>query len=126
MLSLLHSNVTSQCLHPAPHLIPSRTHYNISLTGRVNTVQKDHFERESPRPHDFYCSVSCSVVLGSFATPCTVARQAPLSVGFPSKNTGMGCHLPLQGIIPTQGLNPGLPHCRWILYLLSHEGIPVA
>ena len=32
-------------------------------------------------------------------------------------NTGVGCHALLQGIFPTQGLNPGLPHCRWILYL---------
>ena len=30
----------------------------------------------------------------------------------------------LQGIFPTQGLNPGLPHCRWILYQLSHQGSP--
>ena len=29
-----------------------------------------------------------------------------------------------RGIFPTQGLNPGLPHCRWILYLLSHQGSP--
>ena len=28
------------------------------------------------------------------------------------------------GIFPTQGLNPGLPHCRWILYQLSHKGSP--
>ena len=34
----------------------------------------------------------------------------------PSMNTGMGCHALLQGIFPTQGLNPGLPHCRRILY----------
>ena len=30
----------------------------------------------------------------------------------------------LQGIFPTQGSNPGLPHCRWILYQLSHKGSP--
>ena len=30
----------------------------------------------------------------------------------------------LQGIFPTQGLNPGLPHCRQILYQLSHKGSP--
>ena len=30
----------------------------------------------------------------------------------------------LQGIFPTQGLNPGLPHCRWILYQLSQKGSP--
>ena len=35
---------------------------------------------------------------------------------FPGKNTGVGCHFLLQGIFPTQGLNPGLPHCRQTLY----------
>ena len=42
----------------------------------------------------------------------------------PGKNTGVGCHALLHGIFPTQGLNPGLPHCRWILYRLSHQGNP--
>ena len=40
----------------------------------------------------------------------------------PGKNTGVGCHALLQGIFPTQGSNPGLPHGRWILYYLSHQG----
>ena len=40
----------------------------------------------------------------------------------PGKNTGVGCHSPLQGIFPTQGSNPGLPHFRRILYHLSHQG----
>ena len=35
-----------------------------------------------------------------------------------------GCHFLLQGISPTQGLNPGLPHCRQTLYRLSHQGSP--
>ena len=34
---------------------------------------------------------------------------------FPGKNTGMDCHFLLQEIFPTQGWNPGLPHCRQIL-----------
>ena len=42
----------------------------------------------------------------------------------PGKNTGVSCHALLQGIFPTQGSNPGLPHCRWILYCLSHQGSP--
>ena len=33
----------------------------------------------------------------------------------PGKITGVGCHALLQGSFPTQGLNPGLTHCRWIL-----------
>ena len=43
---------------------------------------------------------------------------------FPGKNTGVGCHALPQGIFPTQGLNPGLLHCRQILYHLSHQGSP--
>ena len=42
----------------------------------------------------------------------------------PGKNIGVGCLALLQGIFPTQGLNPGLLHCRWILYHLSHQGSP--
>ena len=42
----------------------------------------------------------------------------------PSKHTGMGCHTLLQGIFPTQGSDPGLPHCKWILYYPSHQGSP--
>ena len=42
----------------------------------------------------------------------------------PGKNTGVSCHALLQGIFPTQGLNPGLLHCKWILYRLSHQGCP--
>ena len=42
----------------------------------------------------------------------------------PGKNTGMGSLSLLQGILPTQGLNPGLPHCRWVLYQLSNQGSP--
>ena len=36
----------------------------------------------------------------------------------------MGCHFLLQVIVPTQGLNLGLPHCRQMLYHLSHQGTP--
>ena len=42
----------------------------------------------------------------------------------PGKNTVVGCHVLFQGIFPIQGSNPGLPHCRWILYYLSHQGKP--
>ena len=42
----------------------------------------------------------------------------------PGKNTGVGCHAHLQGIFPTQGSNPGLLHCRLILYHLSHQRSP--
>ena len=43
----------------------------------------------------------------------------------PGKNTGVGCHLLLQGNFPTQGSNPGLLYYRQILYCLSHQGSPL-
>ena len=43
----------------------------------------------------------------------------------PGKSTGVGCHALLQGIFPNQVLNPGPPHCGWILYWLSHLLLPL-
>ena len=54
-----------------------------------------------------------------FATPWTVAYQAPPSMGFPGKGSGVGCHFLLQRIFLTQGSDPHLLcllHCRRILY----------
>ena len=42
----------------------------------------------------------------------------------PGQNTGVGSFSLLQRIFPTQGSNPGLPHCKRILYQLSHQGSP--
>ena len=42
----------------------------------------------------------------------------------PGQNTRVGSLSPLQGIFPTQGSNPGVPHCRQILYQLSHKESP--
>ena len=46
--------------------------------------------------------------------PCGFSRQAYWS----------DCHALLQGIFPTEGMNPGLPHGRQVLYHLSHQGSP--
>ena len=42
----------------------------------------------------------------------------------PGQIPGVGSLSLLQGIFPTQGSNPGLLHCRWVLYQLSHKGTP--
>ena len=55
------------------------------------------------------------------ATPWTVASGLLRPWEAPGKNTGVGCHFLLQGIFLTQGSNPGLLHCRQILYQLSYE-----
>ena len=57
------------------------------------------------------CACTCTHMLSHvwlFVTPWTVAHQAPLSMGFPSKNTGVGCHFLLQEIFPIQGSNQHL------------------
>ena len=58
-------------------------------------------------------------------TLCTCSLPGSSDYGDSSgKNIGLGCHAFLQGIFPTQGSNPGLPHCGQILYCLSHQGSP--
>ena len=52
-------------------------------------------------------------------------RHHGLSIEFSRPEYGVGSLSLLQGIFPTQGLNPGLPHCRWILSQLSYQGSPV-
>ena len=67
------------------------------------------------------------LVAKSYSTPAmpgTVAHQAPLSMGFSRQEYWSGFHFLLQGIFPTQESNPGLLHCRQILYRLSYEGSP--
>ena len=54
-----------------------------------------------------------------FVTPWTVAQSLLHPWNFPGKSTGVGCHFLLQRIFPTQGLNPGLLHCKHML--LSFE-----
>ena len=44
----------------------------------------------------------------------------------PGKDTGVGSHSLLQGILPTQGSSPGLLHCRQILYHWVNQGSPHA
>ena len=61
----------------------------------------------------------CSVVSNSFQP-----HRLYSPWNSPGQNTRVGSLSILQGIFPTQGLNPGLSHCRQILYQLSHKGSP--
>ena len=63
--------------------------------------------------------LSCSVVSNSLQTH---GLYSPWNS--PGQDTRVGSGSFLQGIIPTQGSNSGLPHCRWILYQMSHQGNP--
>ena len=66
----------------------------------------------------FFVARSCPIP----CNPMNWTPQGSSALGdSPGKNTGVGCHFLLQGILQTQGLNPGLPHCRRISYCLSHQ-----
>ena len=69
---------------------------------------------------DIYVCVLC-LVAQSCLTLCDPMGCSLPGSSSPGKNTRVGCHALLQGIFPTQILNPGLRHCRWILYHMSHQ-----
>ena len=75
-----------------------------------------------PYPVMCVCKSLSSVRL--FVTPWTVACQAPLSMDLSGKNSGMGYHALLQGMVLTQGLNPGLLRCGQISLLSKPPGTP--
>ena len=72
-------------------------------------------------------SVLC-LVAQSCPTLCDLMDCSPQGFSVhgdsPGRNTGVGCHALLQGIFPTQGSQPGLPHCRQIPYCLSQQESP--
>ena len=59
-----------------------------------------------------------------FATPWTVVPQSPLSMEFSRQAYWSGQPFPSPRDLPCQESNPGLLHCRRILYCLSHQGSP--
>ena len=75
-----------------------------------------------------YMDVLCCSVVSDSLQPNPIDCRPPGSSvhdDSPGKNTAAGCHALFQGIFPTQGSNPDLPHCRRILYHLSHQESPI-
>ena len=68
--------------------------------------------------------VSCSVIPDSLQPHGLWPTRLLCPWDSPGTNIGVGCHSLLQGIILTQRLNSGVPHCRQILYHLSHHRSP--
>ena len=83
---------------------------NAGDTGSIPGLGRFHMKSESE---------SCSVISNSLQP---YGLYSPWNS--PGQNTGVGSCSFLQEIFPTQGSNPGLPHCRQILYQLSHKGSP--
>ena len=68
------------------------------------------------------CALSCSVMFDSLQLHGLQPARLLCLWNSPGQNTGVGSHVLLQGIFPTQGSNLGLLHCRQILHHLNHQG----
>ena len=108
------------CNHPEPYACPR---------GKGRTLLKREGSWEGyrkQRTHDVLLAEWVSEVAQSCLTLCDPMDCEPTRFlcpwDFPGKSTGVGCHSLLQRISPTEGSNPGLPHCRQTLYSLSQRG----
>ena len=84
---------------------------DIHINGTLNIVK-------------MVCVCVCVYLVAQlYLTLCNGLQPARLLCpwNFPGKNTGVVSHSLLQGIFPTHGSNPGLLHCRQILYCPSHQ-----
>ena len=95
----------------------------ITLLKLMTHTQNKFFYLELLPSPSSYCLLQESVESHSlqlFETPWTIPWNSPGQI------TGVDSCSSLQGIFPTQGSNPGLLHCRQILYHLSYQGSPFA
>ena len=117
----LESIQRSVVLHSCGYLAPRHCSAQLGQRPQADPVSQE-FEceiyKDAQQQRWKGSSLSC---VWLFATPWTAPCQPLLSMEF-SKNTGVGCYSFHYGIFLTQGSNPGLPHCRQILYHLSHQG----
>ena len=99
-----------------------------STNSLLETSWNTHFLLNKKSPfhlHSVGCCMewseteSCSVIVLPFVTHEWWPSRLFCPWNSPGQNTGVGSLSLLQGVFPTQGLNPGLPHCRWILYYRS-------
>ena len=100
------------------YLVYSFKGYGFTSCATINTVNLRTFSSPlPPKKKNTMCAVLVhSVLSGSFRPHGLEPSRLFCPWDSPGKNTGVGCHFLLQGIFPTQGLNPGLPHCKLILY----------
>ena len=98
------------------------------MQTRAEEANKGTGVRQGPEPTDELW-LEEQVVRKASLDPlmsCLLPPKSPFSPPWLDAWHSQGSHLQeVQGIFLTQGLNPGLPHCRWILYPLRHQGSPL-
>ena len=110
--------------------------YNFFFPSLHNLLRLLHISRERSGFLEYFILLITSWdVLGEFWSNSDSESRSVVSDSLrphglysprnsPGQNTGVGGLPLLQGIFPTQGSNPGLPHCRRILHQLGHKGSP--
>ena len=116
---------------PVPHYIPEFVQVHVHCIGDASQSSilwhhpHLHCESWNVKKAEYQRILCMCLVVQSCPILCDpVDCSPPVHGDSPGKNTGVGCHALLQGIFPTQGSNPGHPHCRQIIYQLSHQGSP--
>ena len=100
---------------PAGRLIPS----SLSCLGSLYTDRQTHTHMHT---YTHVCVLSRPAASNSL-WPVDCCPPGSSIRGIPQvRILQWGCHFLLQGIFPTQGSNPGLLHCRWVLYHLNQQG----
>ena len=95
-------------------------HFDPGIKPTFLTLQADSFRQGSSDVHLFFGKVKVKVT-----QLCrTLCNPMDSPWNSPSQSTVVDSHSLLQEIFPTQGSNLGVPHCRRILYQLSHQGSP--
>ena len=128
--SLAPNSTKAKAQDPCPHLPPSTSCLTCKkLSPPVKRLQgRDRVTCFSGSAILELCDFAVCLVTQLCPTLCDPMVCSPPGSSVcgdsPGNNTGVGCHALLQRIFPTQGLNPGLPHCMHILYHLNHQGSP--
>ena len=99
--------------------LPTQTKYKVSKVAKKSTCLPHGGKQQTTSRLPYSERESPSVVSTSLQPR---VRYGPRNS--PGQNTGVGRLSLPQGIIPTEGLNPGLSHCRQILYHLSQQERP--
>ena len=126
--SLLQAQASSTWLSPAAFTLSWKLSrpQSIELTTSTKNFRWWHKSHSSGHMPVLLQSVLRLVVQSclTLCNPVDCSLPGSWPWDSPGRNTGVGCHVLFQGIFPTQGSNPGLPHCSRILYHLNHQGSP--
>ena len=118
---LVHTHVTTQC-SSAIRIQMAWLMKTIPWVSPLERIMRQNHEAHVfPHHYKIHLQNGLFACILRCAWPFAAYGQSTLLCPWdsPGKNTGVGCHFLLQGIFPTQDLNPSFLHCRWILYPLS-------